>query len=326
MEDFSPILIPTLNRFEHFKRCVESLSRCKYADRTDLLIALDYPLKDTHWNGYNQINEYIPKIIGFKNVILIKREKNYGALENSNLLFREVLEKYDTFFFTEDDNEFSPNTLEYINLGLEKFEKNDAIFAICTSHHNIEIPNSATGTYFTLDSYSPMGFATWKYKYLKYFEVDKQKYIVNFLNDYSNFKRLKKERLHVIASMLESISKKYILADAVTTSYILINNMKCVFPMIHKVKNHGYDGSGVNCSKLNVDHPFNNRIIDNYHGFEFIEEENELALREIRNNVIRSFQFPYIKRIFILTRYFLYFCFRIQFSSLLFKKVYRLFK
>lgn len=52
IENFSPVLICTLNRYVHFKRCIESLSACTYADKTDLFIGLDYPLKDEHWEGY----------------------------------------------------------------------------------------------------------------------------------------------------------------------------------------------------------------------------------------------------------------------------------
>lgn len=322
MKDFSPILIPTLCRFEHLKRCVDSLSKCTYADKTDLYIALDYPLNDSHWAGYNKIIKYIPQIIGFNNVILIKREKNYGAVENTNLIIREVFEKNDRIFFSEDDNEFSPNTLEYINVGLEKFEKDDSIYAICASHHQIDIPNSTTGTYFTLDSYSPMGFATWKNKFLKYSEIDKQKYIVNFLNSYSNYKRFKKERLYLIASMLESISKKYILDDGLLTSYLLKNNMKCVFPISHKVRNHGHDGSGINCGDLKGNSPYKDRIIDENKDFEFIEEKNNEVLKQIRNNILNNLREPLLKRLFAKIRYYLYFWFGITFSSKFFKKIY----
>lgn len=39
---YYPVLIPTLNRFQHFKECVESLAVCTHADKTELLIGLDY--------------------------------------------------------------------------------------------------------------------------------------------------------------------------------------------------------------------------------------------------------------------------------------------
>ena len=45
MEDrnYAPVIIPTLSRFEHFKRCWESLENCTGADKTEVFVALDYP-------------------------------------------------------------------------------------------------------------------------------------------------------------------------------------------------------------------------------------------------------------------------------------------
>lgn len=43
--DYAPVVIPTLNRFDHFKRCLESL------ERVDMLIAkehLDYLERKMH--------------------------------------------------------------------------------------------------------------------------------------------------------------------------------------------------------------------------------------------------------------------------------------
>ena len=38
---YYPVCIPTLNRYEHLKACVESLQRCTHADKTELIIGLD---------------------------------------------------------------------------------------------------------------------------------------------------------------------------------------------------------------------------------------------------------------------------------------------
>lgn len=323
IKKFAPIAIHTLNRHEHFIRCVESLSRCKYADQTELYIGLDYPLKKSHWEGYNIILEYLPTIKGFKSVNIFKREYNYGAYANSIQLKADIFRNHDIIFSTEDDNEFSANTLEYINCGLEQFKNNDSIYGICTSHHQIRIPDETTGTYFIMDSFSPMGFATWKEKYVKYSSIDKKEYIIDFLNNYDNYKQFRVERLHVIGSMLESLSKNYILGDAVVTSYIIKNKMKCVFPIIHKVKNHGYDGSGVNTGSLKIDNPYRDRIIDLAYDFVFIEEKNKHVISNIRSNIIISFKQSTFKKIFITVRYLLYYYFNIQFSSRYLKKIYR---
>ena len=52
---YAPVLIPTLCRDEHFIRCIESLKRNAWAKYTDIYIALDFPCKESHWDGYNKI-------------------------------------------------------------------------------------------------------------------------------------------------------------------------------------------------------------------------------------------------------------------------------
>ena len=71
--NYAPILIPTLCRFEHFKNCIESLLYNAVAEFTDLYIALDYPAKPAHFEGYKLINDFINEIDGFKSVNIIRR-------------------------------------------------------------------------------------------------------------------------------------------------------------------------------------------------------------------------------------------------------------
>ena len=35
---YAPVVIPTLNRFEHLRNCIESLKRCSGADQTEVII------------------------------------------------------------------------------------------------------------------------------------------------------------------------------------------------------------------------------------------------------------------------------------------------
>ena len=40
---YAPVIIVTLNRYEHFKRCLDSLEKCTGANKTDVYVGLDYP-------------------------------------------------------------------------------------------------------------------------------------------------------------------------------------------------------------------------------------------------------------------------------------------
>lgn len=64
MDDFNyyPIVIPTLNRYEHFKKCVESLARNTHADKTELIVGLDYPPSDKYMEGYLKIKNIFQRL------------------------------------------------------------------------------------------------------------------------------------------------------------------------------------------------------------------------------------------------------------------------
>lgn len=49
---YSPVIIPTLNRYEHFRECLESLEHCVDADKTTVYIGLDYPPSEKHVDGW----------------------------------------------------------------------------------------------------------------------------------------------------------------------------------------------------------------------------------------------------------------------------------
>ena len=128
---YAPVVIPTLCRFEHFKRCIDSLSRCTGAEFTDVYIGLDYPLKDSHWEGYRKICDYLEHFTGSFHLIVVKRDKNYGFRGNIRDLIEQVRCDYDRYILSEDDNEFAPNFLEYMNVGLEKYKDDPNVLRIC---------------------------------------------------------------------------------------------------------------------------------------------------------------------------------------------------
>ena len=75
---FAPVIIPTLCRYDHFKQCIESLSKCTLANKTEIYVGLDYPVKEEHWDGYKKIKSYLDSVgnMGFKKLIVIEREHN----------------------------------------------------------------------------------------------------------------------------------------------------------------------------------------------------------------------------------------------------------
>ena len=78
---YAPVLIPTLNRYEHLRQCLESLSKCTLAEETEVYIALDYPPSDKYVEGWQKTRGYLYSIgnMNFKKIHLIERTENYGT-------------------------------------------------------------------------------------------------------------------------------------------------------------------------------------------------------------------------------------------------------
>ena len=109
---YAPVLIPTLNRYEHLKQCLESLSRCTWADKTEVYVALDYPPQDK-WDkyapGWEKNRDWLRSVgdMGFKKLHLIERTENYGIwnskLSNIDALVQEVKRLHPYYIVSEDE-------------------------------------------------------------------------------------------------------------------------------------------------------------------------------------------------------------------------------
>jgi len=250
MENFAPVLVTTLNRFDHFNNCIESLSSCKYAKKTELFIALDYPFKENQWAGYNAIRSYLAKIQGFKKVNILERKQNFGAIKNYMLSIKHVFNIYDKIIFTEDDNIFSPNFLVYMNKGLSLFEKNPKISAICGYNFPVKVENLADSNVFYYRGFSAWGFTTWKQKFDNRILTTEDQY--NFLLDKNNILELKKCSNRHIYTYLKNIYYGYnIYGDSTLFIKNILKGQYSVFPVVNKVKNTGNDGSGLHCLDIN---------------------------------------------------------------------------
>ena len=117
---YAPIYIPTLCRDKHFILGVESLKTNSWAKYTDVYIALDYPAKESHWEGYRKICDYLANgdFSAFASFHVVKRTENIGSLANIDSIRDMLMERYDRWIMAEDDIEFAPVVI----LGANFFE------------------------------------------------------------------------------------------------------------------------------------------------------------------------------------------------------------
>ena len=284
MNKFAPVLISTLNRFTHFLRCVDSVAACTHAEKTDLFIALDYPSMETHWDGYNNIQNQLDKIQGFKSVTVIKRDVNLGAEKNPKEAMKTIFKKYDRCILSEDDNEFSPNFLDYMNKGLEKFEDDENVIAVCGHRPIIKIHRGYGFNYYYAKGFSGWGIGMWRGRYK--WSI----YNINDLNEFINNKvfvnKLKTLHENFYYTVLNSIrTKKTIYGDGAIALDMIKYNKYCVYPSVSKVRNYGHDGSGVHCGYIE-NSKYSKQVIDTNNEFEYSDNVplfNKKIAKSLRN-------------------------------------------
>ena len=216
---YAPVIIPTINRHAHLKKCLESLSNCKWADMTDVFVAVDYPNADTYWDGYRLVCEYLSncKGLGFKSFKVIYRKENLFCTSKGNMgtLREDVFKEYDRVIETEDDNVFSPNFLVYMNKGLEKFENDNKVLAINGYKHFYPI-KIRDNTFFRQNvDFSAWGCGFWREKYRTMIEPLSTDYFKNKLS-FSNFWKVLQNGNNRAINFLQECEKEKVVAPTIT--------------------------------------------------------------------------------------------------------------
>lgn len=284
--NYAPILIPTLCRYEHFVRCIESLKKNGWAKYTDVYIALDYPKNESHKDGYYKILEYLEGDFNeFKSFNIVKRAYNYGSVRNMRELRELVLEKYDRFIRTDDDAEFSPNFLEYMDKCLEKYEYDEDVMAVCGYNYPIDLKLSSNSTVFKTNmTFRMWGTGFWRDKQ----EKMRTELTNNFVREYAKNNKINKAKMTKVSyiDILNGVTNFHdnlidSFCDVSLAIYIQLIEKYVIVPTKSKVRNHGFDGSGIYCPKLNITNSdkitaknflYSNQDIDQQEVFDLVED------------------------------------------------------
>lgn len=288
---YAPVTIPTLCRDKHFIRCIESLRRNPWAKYTEIYIGLDYPAKEDHWEGYRKISAYLEQSFPeFRAVHVFRREKNVGAVMNSRFLREEVQKNYDRYIFMEDDLEASPNFLEYMDKSLKEYEDDPDVIAVTGYSYPLpwKIAENCTVVKQNFNG-SVWGCGFW---------LDKRARLQRYLHSNGLAKDFsfayKSGQLH---NMIDFAVKDYVnlcengwsgksgflngLTDVALRIYLGVHNAYFIMPSISKIRNHGYDGTGLYCQKIEGNSEgdycvenflFSGQIIDRSDCFSLIED------------------------------------------------------
>ena len=281
---YYPVIIPTLNRAQHLKRCIDSLSRNTGTENTEIYISVDFPPHEKYREGYEQVKTLLSTIdlSPFKKAHIFFQETNLGPSGNSAFLKSKIEEKYDAYIFSEDDNEFAPNFLEYMNKGLNTFKDDPKILSVCAAKDAEWKSNGKNVLYTKL--FSAYGVGIWLKKREE--ECLSGEKIILPEKPYSPKKMYefyKKNACLFCAYVLSILSTDRGLfwkdentlnwCDTVHSIYMHFTDSVCIAPAVAKSRTWGNDGSGVNMQKQDIN-PEKEFPLDRNLTFEYEDKEN----------------------------------------------------
>ena len=245
-----PVYVPTLNRYEHFCNCVESLARCTHADKTELVIGLDYPPSEKYVEGWKKIKAYLPTLqtLGFGKVTVFEHKENLGQVANPTFLWNYCAEHYSACIVSEDDNVFSPNFLDFMDQALERYADDPKIVSVCGySQAACECPNVCK-SYLSYDACA-WGMGMWCDKHRPivetYLKSDWAKSIVR--RPMVLLRILFTYPILLVMFLRGYFQGRRLGGDVMRTVYNFANCTYQLRPTKSLVRNCGQDGSGLHC-------------------------------------------------------------------------------
>lgn len=286
---YAPVIIPTLCRAEKLRDCIESLQRNSYARYTELYISLDYPPSDNYRQGYEKVREYLSRgIKGFARVEILEQKSNQGWHGNYDLLRKKVYETHNCYIYSEDDNIFAENFLEYMDRCLTEFEHDEEILAVTGYSYPIDW-NIGNDNVVKIDAYfAAWGFGIWRGKEEKMLKAINLENFERKMRSRNAMRKLyhagRNQYCNFVKGMIEYtdmlIEDGQVLAlDLSFALYQIFYDKYMIFPSVSKVRNMGYGEGGVHCGELVVqeeqplhhrNYPYADQAIDESDRFERI--------------------------------------------------------
>lgn len=258
------VLVPTLCRSKHLEKCLNSLMKNPCAKYVDVYVGVDYPTKDSHWPGYREILELMERDYSvFRSFHLFKRTTNYGESQNFSALYQEAMKDHEQFIFMEDDTEFSENYLEYMLKALDYFRDDPDVISVSGYSYPVRFKTENNCSIVTQNAiFNMWGAGFWKNKY----EVCRKEIaddlclVRNFsynLRHFSFSRYRRTDYINFVAGVDPDDRDIHKLCYMFTSTtdismgvYMQVKGKYQAMPVISKVRNNGFDGTGLFCQDV----------------------------------------------------------------------------
>jgi len=290
--NLSPIVLFVYNRKEHTKKTVEALQQNSLAKESDLFVFSDGAKKPENQKDVEDVRNYIKSIDGFKKIKIFESEKNLGLAKSIINGVTKIVNEYGKVIVLEDDIVTSKYFLEYMNRGLDIYEKDEQVISIHGYIYPIEEKLPET---FFIKGADCWGWATWKRGW-DLFESDGKKLLAE-LKEKKLIKEFDFSGSFPYSNMLKAqIAGKNNSWAVRWYASAFLKNKLTLYPKESLVYNIGLDKSGTHCGSEDI---FNktDTVDDIKIEINKIEiKENSIARKTIEN-YYKTIKEPFSKKI-----------------------------
>lgn len=241
----APIVLFAYDRPDHLRRTLEALAANDGAHESELVVYSDGPKTADSADSVQAVRDYLKSVTGFASVSVSERERNLGLAASVIAGVSEVLERSTSVIVMEDDLLTSRNFLAFVNAALSTYEHRPDVFSVTGYNYPLRIPPAYREDAYLSYRSSSWGWGTWR---------DRWSQVDWAMSDYAEFvtdaraQELFRRGGDDLPPMLERQMAGELDSWSIRFDYAHYkHDAFCVHPVVSKVQNIGFDGSGVHC-------------------------------------------------------------------------------
>jgi GT2 family glycosyltransferase len=161
MPNVAPVILFAYNRPEYTRAALEAFSRCRMSGQTMLFIHSDGPKPDDEKDlkRVNSVRDVLKNWSRKEKVQCIIRDTHLGLSKSVIQTVNQVCSEHGSVIVLEDDFITTPDFLEFMNQGLNKYQNDDRVMQIAGYMFPVRHPFKPDAFFIPLSS--TRGWATW---------------------------------------------------------------------------------------------------------------------------------------------------------------------
>lgn len=156
----TPLAFFAYNRPSHADMALRSLARCRRISECQVILYGDAPKDEKNREGVSQTRAVLRSHAAGLGARVIERESNLGLCASISSTVTELCAEYGGVIVLEDDLLVRPDFVDYMLLGLDKYQDESRVLQISGFLYNIPVKTQYDGFFIPLTT--TWGWATWK--------------------------------------------------------------------------------------------------------------------------------------------------------------------